>query len=573
MKSLKGLTHEQIMAETDHFFKEDSFGDRAVIAHGGNSGPECFLLNENRYVLKFRIERQSRASKPGSPFIPDQKNVVAHSLIGLSHVALCSCRLFARRAVMFVTLSALPIWLPGPLQATTIPSPEVKACSSETCPDYCAKKNLAPGRVFACVAHCKNSCLPVTPPDPPPVTITPKYMIMSVLYAPPGCTAGSPTQCGTNNGSSFVDYNTTSANGTKVTNKDSFQLGVTISYDNSSLAGGAIDASGSYGFSRTMSDGTAVNVTKSQSNDIKEPGNGDGIDHGQDQIVLLLHPSVTLKKHADQILWNFSKGGVPYEVYVSELSDPSTMRPAVAAVFNELGFTTADFQTILAEDPLAGGQTGAALDPQRFWDTGYTFPYEPTKSAPVSSCNNQVCNCIAVQDSFVNDNVSDVTTEDVGQTTVDLTGSVGVPKVWSLKVDTKMIWTTSATTDNSTESKQTATATITCPSTQYKGLTGMDVWWDSRYGSFVFIPFDPGLVPLISQGHVLDASGQGVARQLVKLIYAGKTYHTYTAQDGGYRFPSSAGKLAPSGTAQIETGSLSQQVNAGAADPVVLRMK
>ena len=61
MKSLKGLTHEQIMAETDHFFKEDSFGDRAVVPHGSNGGPECFLLNEREFLLVNELEALENA--------------------------------------------------------------------------------------------------------------------------------------------------------------------------------------------------------------------------------------------------------------------------------------------------------------------------------------------------------------------------------------------------------------------------------------------------------------------------------------------------------------------------------
>jgi hypothetical protein len=391
-----------------------------------------------------------------------------------------------------------------------------------------------------------------------------------------------------------VDYNTGSANGTKVSNKDSFQLGLTISYDNSSLLPG-IGAGGSYGFSETTSDTTAVNVTKSQSFDLKVPGNGDGIDHGQDMFVLLLKPSVTLKKNGTHILWNFSSPGSPLEVYVSELRRPSTTRPAVAAVLNELGFTNDDYQSILSEDPFggkvntnsvnsvrgevatnsgvftSGATNGPGLDSDRFWLTGWSFPYEPPKQS--SSCNGGVCNCATITNSFTNDKLTDTTHEDDGVTTVDLNGTVGVPQVYSLKVDTKMVWTTSATTDNSTDSKQTATATLNCPSINYKGPIEMYVYWDSRYGSFVFIPYDPGSTALIHTGQVLDTSGHAIGGQLVEMMYAGKTYHTFTAPDGMYRFPLSSGNRALVGTADIRTGNLKQTVKVGVTRPLVLHLK
>jgi hypothetical protein len=72
---------------------------------------------------------------------------------------------------------------------------------------------------------------------------------------------------------------------------------------------------------------------------------------------------------------------------------------------------------------------------------------------------------------------------------------------------------------------------------------------------------------------VQDASGRAVAGQSVKMTYAGKTFHTFTAPDGTYRFPSPNGKSVLTGTAQIVTGSLQQTVNIGEIKPVVLKMK
>jgi hypothetical protein len=46
-KSLKGLTREQIMAETDHAFTGNGEGD----------GPECFLLNEKEFQLVNEFEK------------------------------------------------------------------------------------------------------------------------------------------------------------------------------------------------------------------------------------------------------------------------------------------------------------------------------------------------------------------------------------------------------------------------------------------------------------------------------------------------------------------------------------
>lgn len=506
---------------------------------------------------------------------------MAHPSIRRSQSWLCKLRADFSGVLLLAIFAVLPFCSSQSLHGQN--SAQVEACKAGTCVSFCADLGVSVKQRGACISSCRKSCQ-TTPQNPPPITLTPKYLIMALVYAPPGCTSGNPTQCGTNNGSSFVDYGSASSNGTKITNKDSFQLGVTISYDNSSLAGGLLGGGGSYGFSETDSDSTAVNVTKTKTYDLKALGNGDGIDHGQDMFLLLLRPSVTLKKNGNTILWSFTNGGSLYEVLVSELRNTSTMRPAVAKVFNELGFTNQDYQSILSEDPFGGtvntgsttthgalgtlsggvfttGGNGPTLDGRRFWYTGWNFPYEPTKAS--TSCNNGVCNCTAITNSFTNDRATDHITEDVGQTTVDLFGSAGVPKVWSLKLDTKMVWTTTGTTDNSTDSKQSASATITCPSVNYTGDTEMAVYWDSRYGSFLFVPYDPGATTMMHLGQIMDASGHAIGGRLVQMTYGGKTYRTFTAPDGTYRFPSPTGKPVRGGTAEILTGGKRQTVNLG----------
>ncbi|MGH9591047.1 MAG: hypothetical protein ACRD25_11675, partial [Terracidiphilus sp.] len=458
--------------------------------------------------------------------------------------------LFLRRPSPGLALVMLMALACGALAAQT--NPEKMACAQETCPAFCRQLDVPRTSYGACVNQCKKSCMPTPPPNPNPITLTPKYLVLAVAYAPPGCTIGSTSQCATSNGSSVVDYGSSSSNGTKITTKDSFQLGLTISYDNSSILPG-IGGGGSYGFQSTTSDSTAVTATKGKSFDWKVPGNGDGIDHGQDQFLLLLHPQVTLEKDSpNKILWYVKDGGALYEVYASELRNPASMRPSTKAVLQEAELTTDDYQQILDQDPFGGkvavsggrpgpagsvtavssgtfttGQpAGPALDPGRFWYTGFSFPYEPPLAS--AQCNNGLCNCSAITGSITNDKVSDTAHEVDGQTTVDLYGDAGVPKVWQMKIDTKMVWTSSSTTDNITEGKQTATATVTCPSTKYTGPQGLQLWYDERYGSFLFIPYDPGAIPMIHKGQVLDSASHAVSGQLVTMSYAGKTYRTYT---------------------------------------------
>jgi hypothetical protein len=486
----------------------------------------------------------------------------------------------------------------GSVAAQTSP---LQACKENKCVQYCQGLSVPKTALEQCVTQCKDTCQP----PPPTVTVTPKYFVWAVAYAPPGCTTGTTpapnAQCGTADGSSLVDYGSSSANGTKVTTKDSFQLGVTITYDASFLD--QLSGGGSYGFQETDSDSTAVSVTKTKTNDWKVLGNGDGIDHSQDQFSLLLHPQVKLEKRGTQVLWGIPNGGAPFVVYASELRNPSSARPSTTQVLQEAGLTTVDFQSILDTDPYGGivaaggkgvfpvlssvgvnvgAQTsnqqlsgppapGSELDPKRFWYTGLSFPYQPGVSS--NTCNSGLCNCDSYSGGMTNDNMNVNETSDEGQTTVDLQGGISVPSVYSLKLDTKLVWTSSSTTDNSTDNAVTATATVTCPSTNYPGPYGIQVWWDNRYGSFVLVPYDPGAVPMIHHGQVVDASGQPVRGQLVTMTHGGKTHRTYTSRDGSYGFPSWNGAPKFMGTAQVKTGGLKQTIDLGAKSPLVMKMK
>jgi hypothetical protein len=523
------------------------------------------------------------------------EDIVGHLLIENSLSAGRNRRKNLHRAGPLMALILTLIGSSGLVAAQTSP---LQACKENKCVQYCQGLSVQKTELAQCVTQCKDACLP----PPPTVTVTPKYFVWAVAYAPPGCSQGSTpapnSLCGASNGSSLVDYGGSSANGTKVTTKDSFQKGETVSLD-ASFIPGPLSANGSYGIQDTSSDSTTTSVTKTTTNDWKVFGNGDGVDHGQDQFYLMLHPQVKLEARGSQVLWGIVDGGAPYVVYASELRNLAFARPSTISVLGEVGLTAADYQSILDTDPYGGtvlaggngsttvgvnlgtpatnqqesgtGAPGSELDPKRFWYTGLSFPYQP--GLPSSTCNNGLCNCDSYSGGMTNDNMTVNETSDESQTTVDMQAGLTVPDAFALKSDTKLVWTNSSTTDNSTEKTSTANATVTCPSTNYPGPYGMQVWWDSRYGSFVLIPYDPGAVPTIHRGQIVDASGQPVRGQLVTLTYGGKTHRTYTARDGSYGFPLWSGAPKFIGTAQVETRGLKQTIDLGAKLPLVMKMK
>jgi hypothetical protein len=342
-------------------------------------------------------------------------------------------------------------------------------------------------------------------------------------------------------------------------------------------------------------------VTKSANRDIIEAGNGDGVDHGQDMFILLLNPTVSLRQDAaGNIYWKPGYDGPSaaiYEVYVSELRNPATMRPDIAQQLKALKFTNDDYQTILNLDPFGGkvattGGTGThggivaigdgglvatdgsgpALDGRRFRPTAWSLPYEPPLRSP--TCNNGgICSCPAVTVNLKNDFVTENSFTGVGEYTVELQTSVGVPEIWDFKSDWNFTWTDSQTNTSTTDGTQSATATVSCPSVGYTGPTMVAVLWDSLFGTFLFVPYNLTADATTQRGTVTNASGKPMPGQVVQLTLNGKTYRTVTAADGSYRFGALPGQTTTPQTGRIVVHNVAKTVALRSSQPTIIRMQ
>jgi len=403
---------------------------------------------------------------------------------------------------------------------------------------------------------------------PPPVTIQPKYIVGGLVYAPPGCT--NPTAGSACSQPGSVDYSGSSSLGTKITTADSFKNGLKVT---ASFGSDVIGSSDSFAWSRTTGDSHSANLTKSSGLEIKAFGNKDGIDHDQDMFILLLNPTVTLSSDgAQNIYWQPGYSGnaaARYEVYVSELRNPATMRPDVAALLQAHGFTAADYKTIRCLDPFSGpgvtgpfgtqadfcqvsASTGApspGLDLNRFRPTTWILQYEPPLHA------SDLCPTVTatLKNDFASEDAS--STEDDYTVSADM--HAGVKDTFGLKIEGEMTWTNSETDANSRGSTQSASLTLVCPSVGYTGPTLFQVYWDVMYGTFLLIPFDQASMEIIQHGTVTDAHGKPVAGESVELEYGGRNYHTFTTTVGTYRFATLKGLLRPdlqTGTVVVRNG-------------------
>ena len=294
-------------------------------------------------------------------------------------------------------------------------------------------------------------------------------------------------------------------------------------------------------------------MTKSTSNELVVTGpRTDGIDHDMDQIWLWLGPKMDVAITGSRLTWSPANAVKPQFVYVGWLKQPSKFPEfsPVAATLNSFGITAADYPTILARDPFAGGST--TIDPSRFVSTGTTFTYEPPYAAGDAG--------VAQPYTMSTDLVGVVTTSatdayGVGTTTwagIDLSlvgGSLSAGNTWT--------WTSTNTLTTRLQTTQTATASVNWPSPSYTGPTLVDLYYDTIYGSFLFAFENDSTAQAREassslKGHITSGAIPA-ARQEVLLDLGGKRYRTYANARGQYYFPKGlhgAGRISVRGVAR-----------------------
>ncbi len=428
--------------------------------------------------------------------------------------------------------------------------------------------------------------------------VSPRYQIYGLIYAIPGCTSSTTYKCPT---TGLLDYGSQSSMGTQVSLSSSFGGGVTATIgssggqgsggnsggssggssggDNSNGgSGGGGGANGSVSFAASSSNGSNVTITKTQTSDVKLAGNADGLSHDQDYFIVLLNPLISVSGSQLQgsaastvIGWTPTyEPPSPEVVYLSvaELKNPSTMEPAKLTELQRLGFTTADFQEILQQDPLAS--SAPFLDPLRYTATTNSFPYGPPDLSS-SDCNGGVCTCPNTQQSISNT----VQDQSITSDSQSLSISAKVPVLKYLTLGGSLSWTNSSTTANIQSGAQTATVLIACPSPSYASpLINVDVYWDSIYGSFVFVLDELGNLPGLASGTLTDPNGLPQAGVLVELAVGDKTYKTVTNRLGQYNFHAASTAIAAKlpTTGQITARGVTQSVALRSAAPTRLQI-
>jgi hypothetical protein len=358
--------------------------------------------------------------------------------------------------------------------------------------------------------------------------------------------------------------------GTKVSASQSFQtdLGVKLGFS----VPGVNKISAGAQYSVTSSDSHSETISKGQSVEIKATGNEDGVNHDQDEFILLLNPAVAASLNATcGVNWYIglnSNLGASLEFYrlsVSYLKNPSSMPADVAHQLQLLNFNNDDYQTLLGLDPFANGATSIS---SRFAPTTYSFPYEPTEQQ--TDCNAGICSCTSFSETTKNSLQTDSTSSSSKSYQVGASVGSDMP-LPSVIPSAAFTWKTDSSKEDTTDSSQSASVTIACPSTTYQGPTEMAIYWDSLFGSFMFKPEEIASGSVLSEGIVTNAAGKPVAHRPVELAFGTKTYHTFTDSHGHFVFISVA-KVPHPPTAKLTAEGAKRVVKLASPEKVKIRV-
>lgn len=379
-------------------------------------------------------------------------------------------------------------------------------------------------------------------------TVVPKYLVLTVIYAPPGTNGGHST--------SSVSYGTGSSTGTTTSSSQTFKVSNSVSAEGSGgILGNGVAAGVSFAYSRASTDSQSLEIKKSTSATISQAGPAqDGVSHDEDEIWLLLNPTVNLALSSSSAAWtlaNATPSPIQY-VHVGWLNGHQPMPAGVAAALQSGGITSQDFPNILARDPLAGGSS--SLDPIRFVSLNTTFPYEPPYSAndPVPTVTFNISNSSTTT---TGSTVEDTYT--VGLTT-SLSGDYLEFAKATLKDTASWAWTNKSSQSIVTGTSQSATLTVGGPAYGYTGGTLMQAYLDTMYNTFVF-SIVPAAAEIGVDGTLVNRSGKPIPFTEVTLIEVetGIQHRTFTNAKGEYKF---VGRITGSARVQAQAVGVTQML-------------
>jgi Concanavalin A-like lectin/glucanases superfamily/Bacterial Ig domain len=360
------------------------------------------------------------------------------------------------------------------------------------------------------IVNCSPPSFPVSG------TVNPKYIVLGVIYAPPGA-------------DSHVDYTTTTLVGTSTSVSSSFtnSTSESVSLGVGSSIFGSITRTASTEFTQESdtSSSLAVNETTTDTTVAHGPtAPATGLNHELDQIMVWLNPVMTFQMTDPNTVisqgFTFDERDRPLmDVALITLSElRGTIDPASDLALRlqrswapdpldgtGRGLTRADLDAILAADPFSKSDYTVDIVPgasctadNRFCFTGHAFDF---------SLPNQ--NIFSMEHTTTQtQGQGGSQTFQVGISVEEKSGSFLAPFTADLKSANTLTWVNKWNTLSTQQAGQKAAATINGPPAGYAGASQFAIYQDNVYGSFMFVPI-PATTFSISLSQTVIGVSQG----------------------------------------------------------------
>jgi hypothetical protein len=367
---------------------------------------------------------------------------------------------------------------------------------------------------------------------PPPVKVVAvaKYIVLTVIYAPPGTSTGGGAI------KSSVAYASGSQYGTTTSASHTFKQGYSVEV---STGADAIFSSAKVGLSfsstKSKTDSQSLQITNSSTSTLTQPGPPtDGISHDRDRIYLLLNPTVEMSVTASSITWSIKGNENPHILYVyaGNLNGHIPWEKSVKDTLDAEHLTEDDYAVILQRDPLAYVATN--IDPSTIDASRYKFITSISYEPPLTSADPAPVQSYVLSTSSISTTGSSA--EDDYKVTLSFETDAKAIATGSLKASASWEWTNSSSHSVSAGTSESATATIGSPANGYVGSNYVMVYYDTIYRTFAFSMLPTQTLALVASGTVMDSSGKPVTAKEVSMLANGITYHTFSDATGKYKF-------------------------------------
>lgn len=454
-----------------------------------------------------------------------------------------------------------------------------------------------------------------------PGFLFPTYYVMSLIYAPPGCTT-SPTLNYKCNPPSNVQYADGSTTGTTTSTQSSFSKGVSLTATEMLVPGGFIlplsQVSQTLGYTVKSVQGNSTTVTKTASNTISwSPQSQDGIWHDFDIFEAVVNPAVMVRNWLDpltlqnHVQWEMgipASDGVAFTYFYTAISvrcalsgfsnltipaspgypNPGKYDPNGTCAGSSAwwlpsnappGLRYSDYDQILSLDPFVYADPGQPLNPKpsaypasgppRYTLQTYGYPYShPSGGLPAAVGGPPACVSYTWQQGVSNSKTT--SSSWTWDTTASVSATFNITPLFNLKAGGTLDWSNMTSNQTTNMDSQSGQATIMCSSINWTGPGFVTVWYDNLFGTYLFDLADypcPGCKMLL-RGRVTLVTGAFVPGAQVELGDGTTTYHTATDNNGHFVFFTEDTNPIESLTATLTVGGVSKPVTIGSQEEI-----